>query len=102
MVNHANRSLRQAVLRLAARARHGRNPEWLRHLRRMSYENLSSQLRVLLRASGYRVTVRLYISFAHSREVQRVIEDDVFDRELISLYVFHVRTNGREERLGKS
>ena len=48
------------------------------------------------------MTVRLYISFAHSREVQRVIEDDVFDRELISLYVFHVRTNGREERLGKS
>ena len=102
MDNDANRALRRAVLRLAARARDGRNPDWLRHLRRMSCENLSVQLSLLLRATGYRTIVRLYNSFVHSREVQRVIEDDVFERQLSSLYVFRGIANVREERLGKS
>ena len=45
---------------------------------------------------------RLYNLFRHSREVQRDIEDDVFDRQLNDLYVFRSIANAREERLGKS
>ena len=54
MDNSANNELRKAVLRLAARARHGRNPDWLRRLRRMSRENLITQLRLVLRQARYR------------------------------------------------
>ena len=98
----ANRSLQQAVLRLAARARHGRNHNWLRRLRRMSSENLSAQLHLILRSTGYRMIARLYNSFVHSREVRRVIEDDVFDRQLNGLYVFRSIANARKERIDQS
>jgi len=102
MDNSVNIELRKAVLRLAARARHGRNPAWVRRVRRMSRENLITQLRLVLRQTGYRAIVRLYNAFAHSREVQCVIEDDVFDRRLRSLPVFRGIALAREERLGKS
>ena len=60
MDSSVNNELRKAVIRLAARARHGRNPDWLRRLRRMSRENLITQLRLVLRQTGYRAIVRLY------------------------------------------
>ena len=102
MDNSVNNELRKAVLRLAARTRHGRNPDWLRRLRRMSRENLITQLRLVLRQTGYRATFRLYNAFAHSRQVQTVIEDDVFQRRLGGLHVFRGISLAREERLGKS
>ena len=102
MDNSINNELRKAVLRLAARARHGRNPDWLRRLRRISRENLITQLRLVLRQTGYRAIVRLYNAFAHSREVQRVIEDDVFEHSLGGLHVFRGISLAHEERLGKS
>ena len=101
-MDNANRSLRQVVLRLAAGVRHGRNPNWVRRLRRMSCKNLASQLHLVFRSSRYRTIARLYNSFAHSREVWRVIKDNVFDRQLNGLYVFRGIENAREERLGKS
>ena len=36
MDSSVNNELRKTVIRLAARARHGRNPDWLRRLCRMS------------------------------------------------------------------
>ena len=102
MDSSVNNELRKAVIRLAARARHGRNPDWLRRLRRMSRENLITQLRLVLRQTGYRAIVRLYNAFAHSRQVQTVIEDDVFERRLGGLHVFRGISLARDERLGKS
>ena len=88
MDSSVNNDLRKAVIRLAARARHGRNSDWLRRLRRMSRENLITQLRLVLKQTGYRAIVRHYNAFAHSRQVQTVIEDDVFERRLGGLHVF--------------
>ena len=102
MANSVNNELRKAVLRLAARARHGRNPNWQRRLRRMSRENLITQLRLVLRQTGYRARVRFCNAFAHSRQVQTVIEDNVFERRLGGLHVFRGISLAREERLGKS
>ena len=68
----------------------------------MSRENLTAQLHRLLRVTGYRAIVRLYNLFVHSREVQRVIEDNVFDRQFNDLHVLRSIANAREERLGKS
>ena len=97
-MDDANRSLRQALRRLSARTIHGRNFIWLWRLRRMSRENLTAQLYRILRSTGYRAIVRLYNLFEHSREVRRVIEDNVFDRQLNNLYVFRCIANAREER----
>ena len=102
MDSSVHHELRKAVIRLAARARHGRNPEWLRRLRRMSCADLMTQLRLVLRHTGYRAIVRLYNAFAHSRAVQAVIEDDVFERRLGGMHVFRSISLARDERLGKS
>ena len=102
MDSSENSELRKAVIRLATRARHGRNPDWLRRLRRMTRENLMTQLHLVLRQTGYRAIVRLYNAFVHSRQVQIVIEDDVFERRLGGLHVFRGISLARDERLGKS
>ena len=44
----------------------------------------------------------LITQFAHSRQVQTVIEDDVFERRLGGLHVFRGISLAHEERLGKS
>ena len=101
-MDNANRSLGWALMQLSARLFHGRNSIWLWRLRCMSRENLIAQLHGLLRVTGCRVIARLYNLFRHSREVQRVIEDNIFDRQLNDLYVFRSIVNAREDRLGKS
>ena len=68
----------------------------------MLRENLIIKLRLVLRQTRSRVIVRHYNAFAHSRKVQRVIEDDVFEHSLGGLHVFRGISLAREERLGMS
>ena len=67
MDNSLNNELRKSVLRLAARARHGRNPDWLRRYRCMSRENLITQLRLVLRQTSGIVQELGFIMHSHIR-----------------------------------
>ena len=82
------RSLREAVLRLAAQLRYSRGDAWRARLRTLISEELIVQLRRLLRVSDYRAIVRLFRTFRHSRVVQLAIGEHVVACNLERLPVF--------------
>ena len=90
------KSLREALLRLAAQLRYSRA-----RLRTLTSEELIIQLRCLLHVSGYRTIARLFRTFRHSRVVQRAICEHVVTCNLERLPVFRQLLIDYEEILGK-
>ena len=95
------KSLREAVLRLAAQARYSRGDAWRARLRTLTSEELIVQLRRLLRVSGYRAIARLFRTFRHSRAVQRTVGEYMVAGNLERLPVFRQVAAEYEEILGK-
>ena len=95
------KSLREAVLRLAAQLRYSRGDAWRACLRTLTSEELIIQLQRLLRVYDYRAIARLFRTFRHLRVVQRAIGEHVVACNLERLPVFRQLVIDYEEILGK-